>query len=816
MIDAQPRTMCCVGCAAVARAIVAAGHGDYYRYRERKADPASIESLPAFLRSTELYDDAALQARFVRPHDGLCEATLVLEDIRCAACVWLNERQLRATAGIVDVEVDYATHRARVRWDPEQIAFSSILDSLAALGYRATPFDPAHRDALERAEHSRSLDRLIFAGVLGMAVMHFSIAVYLFGHADESGTLPLWVRIGRWSSLIVTTALLAWPGREFFAGALRDLGNRRAGMDVPIVLGLSLAWIASTWSTWAGTGETYFDSIAMFVFLVLLARRRELAGRRMAAAGLDRLARVIPQTAERSTGEGWETVSTAALAPGDRLRIAEGSAVPVDARLLADAELDEAALTGEANPVFRAAGSVVAAGVLNTAAPLEVEVVHAERDSATARMQLLIDSANRWRPRAAQLADRVAGFFVLAIIAIALATAAFWGATDPVQAVPNTIAVLIVTCPCALALATPLALAMGIGRAAEAGLLPLDVDRTEALAKADTLLIDKTGTLTRGVPRIVDELALDGDRDRALSVAAALEAGAAHPFARAFAAAAGASRLAAVNQRVIPGQGVEADIAGQRWSIGRLDAAERDFSSAATERVGGWERLGHSVVVLRRGSDPVALYALNDPLRDDTVATLAALRAQGITHIELLSGDRASAVERVAANAGIIEWRAEQTPDDKLRRVRQLQAAGRRVWMVGDGINDAPTLAAADVAVSFQEATELARSHSHFVLLGDSLAGLARARALAVATARTIRGNLAWAIAYNLVAIPLAIAGWVPPWGAALGMSASSLIVVGNSLRLRAHGAAPPPQMPVATGEGQAGRPLDAAGAVPR
>ncbi|HPE80716.1 MAG TPA: heavy metal translocating P-type ATPase [Gammaproteobacteria bacterium] len=786
-VSGRPRSFCCHGCLAVARSIVDAGLEEYYEHRREKAVTADV--VPEIVRKLGFYDHPSVQKSFVRGTKDTREASLLLENIRCAACLWLNERVLRGLDGVIEVDLDYASHHARVRWDPARIKLSEILESVLSIGYVAHPYDATRREELNRIQEKRSIERLIFAGVIGMMVMNFAIAGYVMGLGDETGELSLWVRIGRWTSLFATTTLLAYPGQEFFIGAWRDLRNRRLGMDVPIVLGLSFAYLGSLHTTWSQSGEVYYDSIAMFVFLVLLARRIELRGRVRAADALDRVGKILPRLATRLDADGEQEVLVTDLAPGDRVRVRPGEIVPADGRLIdGRSTFDESLLTGEPLPVARQPGDMLIGGTCNVDQAVILEVEKDTGDSTVAEIHRLLMRGMREAPRYAVLAQRAAAWFVAVVLLIAAVTATTWLLIDPALALPNTVSVLIVTCPCAFALATPVAAAIGVGRLADAGMLTVRSDAIEHLAQCDTFAFDKTGTLTLGELR-VEQIATFGNLDaaQAMSLAAALEAHSEHPIGKALRAQHQGPVREVSDHLNRVGEGIQGTIDDTIWRIGkpafalpaaslpRLQADHPTLMSSA-----------YVVVALCDMDGNGALFALSDQMRPGVQELLATLRDRGVRHIALLSGDSQESVQQFAQNLDFDEALGDQKPSDKLTWIRRRQGDGARVAMAGDGINDAPTLAAADVSVSFAHATELAQVSSGLLVLGNDLGVIGEMRVVAEKTRRIMRQNLGWAAAYNFLAVPAAALGMIAPWGAAIGMSLSSLLVVLNALRLRA------------------------------
>lgn len=787
----EERVFCCAGCHAACKTIVDAGFEEFYKFREQEGE-VNAQVLPEILRNLSLFDRPEIQQCFVRHSGELLEAALILENIRCAACMWLNEQTLRAHPGVVDVHLDYASHQARVTWDPAQTKLSEILQVIAAIGYVAHPYDPAHREQIIEDERRRSVERLLFAGLLGMEVMFFSIATYWMGGHEPNGQLQLWEVIGRWTSLLITLIMLVYSGADFFVGAWRDLKNKRLGMDVPVVLGLIAAWVGSFWATLTGGEEAYFDSIAMFVFFVLLARVVELKGRLAAANALDHLMKVIPRTACRVDEDGDNTtdieVAVADLKTGDVVRLLPGDSVPVDGCLLsAFSSFDESHLTGESAAVAHRQGDWIAAGSCNVDQPVLMRVERVSADSTMNELQRLMDRGLSEKPKLAVLAERISAPFVLVTLILAGLTALVWWLIDPAHALPNTISVLIITCPCALALATPVALAIAAGRFANMGVLPMRMSAVEALATANTLVLDKTGTLTRGRPRVTALRVLNGmDESVARALVARMEMHSEHPLARALREDVEPldAPLEVLN---VPGQGLETRFEAASWRVGTPSFALYGAALMGEHQVWLQAQLESAgiVVVLSCDAQPRALFVLHDEVREGAEAFVQQARALGMQHVVILSGDQPAAVRYLAEKLGIGEYHGAMLPEDKLAWIEQAQAAGAKVLMAGDGINDAPTLAAAQVSLSFGAATTLAQLHSDFVLLGHDLRAIAQAIRMARVTRHNVHMNLAWALGYNLLAVPFAALGFISPWVAAVGMSLSSLLVVGNALRLK-------------------------------
>ncbi len=758
---ANGRAFCCGGCEAATAWIEGAGLAGYYRARSAAAPAPEVLAAPALAR----WDAPAFLDAHTTSENGRRRATLVVEGVRCAACAWLIERALALEPGVTSATVNAATSRLSLEWDPAATALSRPVARIAELGYRLHA--PAREDArAAEGERRDSLKRLAVAGLGAMQAMMFSEALY-FGVGELD---PATRDFFRWLTLLVSTPVVFYSGRPFLQGALAELRLRAPGMDLLVAVSVLLAWGASLVATVLGSDAVYYDAAVMFVFFLLAARHIEAEARRRATAALDVLARAQPDVALRLDAAGAETsVAVAAIEPGDRLRVRVGEAVPVDGLLEgAAAEFDESFLTGESRPVLHATGELLLAGGLVLARPVEMIATRRARESAIARLAELAARAAANRPRAARLADRVAGVFVVVMLAVAAAVAVTWAFIDPSRALPATLAVLAATCPCALALAVPAALAAAQAAFARQGALVLDADAIESLAKADMVVLDKTGTLTAGKPQLGAVQVFSGTREDALGEAAALERGMRHPLATIFRPF--DDDRAAESPLAIAGAGIEGRLSGKFRRVGT-----RAFATGeAGDDDGLW---------LGDGARAIARFDCTDAARPGAAEAIAALAAQGLS-LEVLSGDSAARVGALAAKLGIRDWRARVTPAEKLAHVEALRAAGRRVAMVGDGVNDAAVLAGADVAIALVEGAALAQASASVVLAGADIGRLPALFAIARRARRVMRQNLAWAAAYNAVALPLAAAALVPPWLAALGMTASSLVVTLNALRL--------------------------------
>jgi Cu2+-exporting ATPase len=625
-----------------------------------------------------------------------------------------------------------------------------------------------------------------------MQVMMYAIPVYL---ADGDMT-PDIEQLMRWASLILTVPVIGYSAAPFFVSAWRDLKLHRVGMDVPVALGVGAAFAASVWATLIAAGEVYFDSVTMFVFFLLSGRYLEMMARQKAARSVETLARAIPAFATRLAA--WpgstdgERIAVAELCAGDAVQIRPGETVPADGFVLeGESAADESLLTGESRPVPKMVGDALIGGSVNTASPLVMRVERVGEATRVAAIQRLMERAAAEKPRLVEMADRVAGRFIVALLVLAVGTALAWWWIDASRALWVFVAVLVVSCPCALSLATPAALTVATGALAARGVLVTRGHAIEALARADRFIFDKTGTLTLGRMALVEVIPIRDDAARALALAAALERGSEHPIARALAAgAAGAdsgeanAAMAAEGLRATTGAGVEGSIEGRVWRLGRPAFVGAAHGTALPADIETKVGAGDTVIALGNEEGWQAFFRLSDGLRPEAAGMASRLKAAGIK-LSIFSGDLPAAAARVGAALGIADTRGGLSPEDKHAALRALQEAGETVAMVGDGVNDAPVLAQAQVSIAMGGGADLARANADVVLLGNDLQALPEGLALARRTVRIVKQNLVWAFAYNFLAIPLAMAGWVTPWMAGIGMSASSLLVVLNALRLQ-------------------------------
>jgi Cu2+-exporting ATPase len=797
-IEQRDEPVCCSGCQAVAELIAGTGLSDFYRYR----DGSSVR--PTEQRQDDkwrVYADPQFAAQYARSDEAQTSVTLLIEGLRCSACSWLIDQVLRRHAGVLDVSVNAATGRASVTWDHTRLNLADVMRTIAQLGYVPHPVTDETVTRALREERRDSLKRLAVAGFGMMQVMMFAVAVYSAELANEIME-PALLSYFRIVSLLVATPVMFYAGAPILLSAWNSLRSRSIGMDLPVSIALMLAYGASVWNSLSGAGgEVYFDSVTMFIFFLTLGRFVQMSVRQHTAGVTDALARQLPCIAHRVGTDGIEDVLVISLRVGDVIQLRRGEMLPADGELLAaEARIDEAMLTGESLPVRHRMGHRVVAGTINVDGPINIAITALGADTALSHIVALMRRAQTYKPALARNADAAAARFLGYVLIGAGLTCAAWLAINPSQAFAATLAVLVVTCPCAFAIAMPAALASATASLGRHGILLTDPDALESLAKVDRIVFDKTGTLTRGELRVSKCISMASQPSaECLHLAALLERASEHPLARAFLPY--LDNGSVDDLLTVAGRGVQGRINGHLYRIGTPDFVaelrheQHQASSPAklsnsvitldNERnpVSSHAESSGSVIMLGDEQQALAWFELTDSLRPAAASAVNQLRSLGIEP-EILSGDGHAAVQAVAQQCGITVHSARRTANEKLTHVLDLQKTGKRVAVIGDGVNDAPVLGAADVSIAMGRGAALAHASAGLVLVSDDLAALPEAVLLARRTLRIAKQNLLWAAIYNLGSIPLAALGFIPPWLAALGMSLSSVAVMLNSTRL--------------------------------
>lgn len=763
--------MCCIGCQAVAQTIVDNGLTDYYQFRTEPATKGT-GLIPEQLAKNELLDDQALQNEFTFSSDEFKEAILTVEGISCAACAWLIEMQLSKVSGVISINVNATTQRATVKWQDESIQLSQILREIDKIGYQALPFKANDVEENNKKQLKTFIKRLGISGILMMQVMMIAIGLYFGAFADMSESNLVYLR---YTSLILTIPIVTYGAYPFYFGAINAIRSRRLSMDVPVSIAISLAFTASMWATISHQGEVYFESVSMFTFLLLIGKFLEFRARSRAAEVSANLLKLMPMTATKLENDEEIYIAARHLQQGDMIMIKPGETVPADGMIISGkSQLNEAMLSGEQLPITKSTGDTVLAGTVNGDSNLTVEVKKTNSHSFLSQLIRLSETSQAHKPKVAKLSDKIAQYFVGIILITALCTAFYWHNHVPEEAFWITLSVLVATCPCALSLATPTALTCATTRLNKEGVMIKSAHVMETIPALTDIAFDKTGTLTVGEFFIENIMIYDEayDQEIALKIAAALESHSEHPLAKSFSQYRDFT-LNAENAEVITGSGVKGIIQNKRFSIGKPA-----WLLTASEQI----KHQHVQCVLVQESTLIATFSLKDEIRDDAKSILAKLKSQGLnTH--MLSGDSESGCKFIAEQLPLDDVRSALSAEQKMQIIKDMPDSNT-IAMVGDGVNDTPVFGAAHVSIAMGSGTDVAKSGADVVLLNNQLTSLSLLQNVAKKTKRIIWQNYLWAFGYNAIILPLAVSGYVTPYMAVIGMSASSILVITNSLRL--------------------------------
>jgi len=765
-INDRDELMCCPGCQAVSQAIVDAGLLSYYKFR---SEPGSKQNalVPEALTQFSAYDLPEVQQDFVHSEDNIESVSLSIDGITCAACAWLIEHKVKQLTGVSQVLVNSTTQRAMISWDKRTVKLSDILGQISRIGYQAAPYQVDEQELNNKLNSRKFLLRLGLAGFATMQVMMFALALYTGYFTD----LDVQYRdYFRWVSMLFATPVVLYSAQPFYFSAIRTLLSGKLNMDVSVSIAIGGAYVASCFATVNGTGEVYFESVSMFTFFLLLGRYFEQKARQKASVSSSNLHKLVPLTAHLMNDNGQEEIPAKKLRLNDVILVKPGEMIAADGVVIeGHTSINEAMLTGEQMPIEKTVASQVYAGTINVDQPIKVSVTALGQDQLVAEIIRLQELASNTKPAIALLADKLSRYFSGTILTIATITYLVWHQISPEDAFWVTLSVLVATCPCALALATPTAVTCATAIFTRLGIITRKAGVFEKLPQIKHVVFDKTGTLTCGTLSIGQTQCMaDLTNTQALAIAAALEAGSRHPIAAAFAMFADNALVAEEVHHEV-GFGVRGRIDGTDYFIGNaVFTGESIDTRDPTQKIWLARSCNEQLEVL-------ASFEIQDNIRQDSKATVEMLKQQGC-RISIASGDSSGHVHQLAKELGIDDVHSGLTPADKLALVTRLQQH-TRVAMFGDGINDAPVLAGADLSVAMGSGSAIAKNSADLILLGDHLS-------VAKLTTQIIRQNLAWALGYNALILPLAVTGHVAPYIAAIGMSASSLIVVGNSLRL--------------------------------
>lgn len=780
-IDGTERDFCCSGCRMVCEIIHSQGLASYY---EKRGDSLS---LPVSSDAPEFpFEHEDFQRQYVQEVGAHRQASLMIDGLHCAACVWLIEKGLSRMPGVVSVQVSLGTHRALLRWDPGVVTLSEVARAIARLGYRPYPYDPSRLDAPLRERHRDLLLRMGVAAMATVATTFLAEPLYFNDFTGDEAFQGFLV----WLACLVATPTSFYALMPILKGAWSGLRQKTINMDGTIALGALTTYLASVWGTFTG-GPVYFESLTMFLFLILAGRFVEGSVRRKVFSATERLLKLEARAATLIEGTERKRVPLQAIRVGDLVEVKAGEAIPVDGIVSAgSAGVNEAMLSGESRPVLKRPGDRVLGSSVAVDGSLQVQATGVGQETTLNQIIRLIEQADSSRTPGTERIDRITHAFGLSVVAAAALSFLGWSLlASPSTALMIAVAVLVITCPCALGLAIPAANILAATRGVEKGILLTDPAALDRLTRSTHVVLDKTGTVTTGQMEVAALVPMGVSENELLAIAAALEEGFEHPIARAIKVLGHARQLSLPALRdfqVLAGRGVTGRLERGTASIGSealLIERGIPLPEAARTSAGVLMERGLTVAFVTLDAQVIGVIGLQDELRADSRDTVRALQARGL-HVTLLSGDHRRAADMAGQALGVDRVLAEVTPDRKQQVIRELQAPDRVVVMVGDGVNDAPALAQADVGVAMGEGTDLSITSAKVVLLGDQLGALLSAMDLARSTRAVIRQNLILSGVYNAVTIPLAIAGLVTPLLAAIVMPLSSLAVIGNSLRL--------------------------------
>ncbi len=774
-IEGKTEEFCCTGCKSAAETIIASGLGEYYRFHQPDQQPVDVELSDKQLQTLLIYDRDDVQAEFVSSNGSTHSAILIIEGISCSACTWLIEKRLMQLEGVTQALVNAGTHRLSIEWDGSKTNLSDIFKALYLIGYRASPFLPDQEEQVRLRTQRHFILRLGVAGIGMMQAMMNAVALYS-GDINHTHEIWLW-----WTSLFLTLPVIlisAWP---FFTAAYHSIRGHQLSMDVSVSIAILSAFFASVLATFTGKGEVFYESVNMFTFFLVLSRFLEFRARTMAGTQGNAITGSLPQTCTRIVNGASQEISVRDLDKGETIQLLPGETCPVDGILtLGESKFDESSITGEFKGAIKSLGDPVYAGTINRDRAVNITVSEMGHANSFNLLQNLVERASSEKPRIAELADRGSKQFIWTTLIISLVIGLTWLAVDPSRAFWIVISVLVVTCPCALSLATPTALAQATAKLKRDGFVITRGYVLEKLSELEELAFDKTGTLTEGRFLIRDVIVspqYSYTIPQVIDICSQLESHSEHAIATAFKTHGNTidTNVDIDDRKSHPGLGVMGQSKLGYWKLGSSTFTLKNATNLNTDE--------DTYLYLTLNDNLVASITLSDRLRSTSEIVLANLKKLGInTHV--LTGDSNPHMRTELQSAGVTgEINIGMQAEEKLNWVNK--RTNRNIAVVGDGINDAPVLAGAPLSIAMLNATDLTKTQADVLLLNNNLNTIAQAIIVAKKTKKIIRQNLIWALIYNAVALPIASLGWVAPWQAAIGMSFSSLLVVGNALRLR-------------------------------
>ena len=736
-------------------------------------------STEGIIERLNAYDDADFQRQFVSlDESGLSRTTLLIGGITCAGCIRGIERNLMGLPGLDFVSVNSATNRAEISWHRNALPLSKIIARVFEMGYEAYPFETHERQRTIEIERKSTLIRLSLSCLFGMQIMMFTIALY---SGDWFGITTKTESFLRWVALALSVPLVTYSAYPFYRGTYRAIRSKSLGMDIPVSLAIVIAFFASLSSVLQGGGNVYFESIAMFVTLLLASRFFETNARIKASRIYDQHAKAIPSIANRISDEGViEPIAVSKLVIGDIVVVKAGETSPIDGKIVSgQTAMDESILTGESKAQEKATGDMVLGGSINLRSSVQIETTKLAENSFVSEISQLTQRAQGLKPRATLLADNIASWFIFGVLLIAAFTAWYWLRTDPGHALPITISVLVICCPCALALATPTAMTVASAAMLKRGIALVNPQVLESLVDASCYVFDKTGTLTEGKLSLEHVTTSAGESvESAKIVANSLARHSEHHVARALLDDS-IEQIAVDNFQNHIGQGISGQVEGRTYYLGSADFITQN---TAANMLDSWSSK-QTVAYLASVDNAIACFEFSDQQRKGANALVQFLNTRRCK-LNIMSGDTLETTKQIANDLSISRYNAQLRPQDKLKLLDSLMAVGEKVVVVGDGINDAPMLAKGTASIAVGNATDLTKLNADVVLLGEDLSVVKEAIIISERTKSIIKQNMIWAVGYNSCALPLAMTGVVPPWVAAIGMSISSLIVVLNATRV--------------------------------
>jgi Cu+-exporting ATPase len=765
---------CCKGCQGVYHLLSEEGLDAFYdKVGETKLAPPTEQ-----FEDSANFDSPAFYDRFVTTNsDGFQEVSLIIEGIHCAACVWLNEKALHRMEGVVDVHINYTNNKARIVWADHTVKLSAIIDMVRAIGYNAFPYDPSLQEVRANKERKDYYLRMTVATFAAMNIMWVAIAQYAGYFTGITQDIKTILNYAEWA---LATPVLFYSGWVFFRGAWFGMKTRVVNMDILVATGATLTYFYSIYITLFERGEAYFDSVTMIITFVLFGKFLEVLSKKSAADTLDVIGKHVPSEVTIIEGETSRTVNVSEVKVGDVIVLKAGEKSAIDGEIVeGEGSFDESSLTGESDPIYKRPGDGVISGTTSIDALVRYKATKDFAHSTISNLVAMLERAMGKKPKIEQLANTLSEYFSLVILLLSLVTFLVWWFWPHSfeNAFMVGISVIIIACPCALALATPVATLVGLGQGAKRGILFKEAAQLETMAKADTLVLDKTGTVTVGRPEVVDVTWYE-EADRGILYA--LVQSSKHPVS----------------------QGIANYLTGEAEGGLVLEEVRQVSAKGMVGRFGGKMLLGGNAELMRENGISadkqseltlfyyavdgklVACFELSDQPKEGAAETIDFLKHAGID-VFMLTGDHERAAARIADEVGIENYRAELTPDAKAAAIEAMQAEGRVVVMAGDGVNDILALANADIGIAMGNGSDIAIDVSDVVLLNDTLTSLGEAFKIGRTTFSLVKQNLGLSLVYNGITIPLAMAGYIIPLIAAISMSISSLLVVGNSMRIR-------------------------------